>query len=44
MRFLQFLKETWVWWLTPIVLVIGALLVLLVLGGDDTVRPFHYNL
>jgi hypothetical protein len=44
MRLLRFLRETWIWWLAPIVLLLGALALLLFLAGDDTVRPFHYNL
>jgi len=42
MSFLRFLKENWVWWVAPIVLVLGALTLLIVLTEHDAIAPFIY--
>ncbi len=41
--FVGFLKEFWLWILIPFVLVIGGLLLLWFLTGDDAANPFQYN-
>ncbi len=38
-----FLKEFWLWILIPFVLVIGGLILLYFLAGDEGASPFQYN-
>ena len=38
-----FLKEYWLWILIPFVLVIGGLVAVYLLAGDEGASPFQYN-
>jgi len=42
--FLQFLGSNWLWWATPMVLVLVALLAVVFLAQDSEVAPFIYAL
>ena len=42
MSFLRFLKENWIWWVAPIVLVLGGLLLLVLLTERGSIAPFIY--
>lgn len=42
--FLQFLGANWLWWATPMVLVLVALLLVVFLAQDSEVAPFIYAL
>lgn len=41
----NFLRENWLWIVTPLVLVLGGLAFMVwFMGGDDTSAPFIYNI
>ena len=42
MSFLRFLKENWIWWVAPIVLVLGGLALLILLTEPGAIAPFVY--
>ena len=39
-----FLKENWIWIVTPMVLVVAAIVYLLMTGGDEGDAKYIYNL
>ena len=41
---LDFLKENWLWILAPIVIVVGFIVFLTLMGGDNGDQPFIYNI
>ncbi|MHC5212644.1 MAG: DUF5989 family protein [Planctomycetota bacterium] len=41
--FTGFLRDTWIWWLLPLVIVLGLAIVLLWLAEGDATSPFIYN-
>lgn len=42
MAFLKFLKENWIWWVSPIVIVIGGLAVFILITEKGAIAPFFY--
>src|SRR5262245_29681585 len=42
MSFLRFLRENWIWWVAPIVIVICGLAFLVVLTAPWAIPPFVY--
>jgi hypothetical protein len=41
--FLGFLRDTWIWWLLPLVIVLGLAILLLRASEGDATSPFIYN-
>jgi hypothetical protein len=41
--FVGFLRETWMWWLLPLVIVLALAVVLLWTAEGDATSPFIYN-
>ena len=41
--FTGFLRDTWMWWLLPLVIVLGLAIVLLWLAEGDATTPFINN-
>ena len=41
--FVGFLRDTWVWWLLPLVIVLGLAVLLLWLAEGDATSPFVYD-
>jgi hypothetical protein len=44
MGIVKFLKENWIWWVAPIVIVLGGVALLFALGSDEVASDFHYAL
>jgi len=40
----KFLKANWIWWVAPIVIVIGGVALLFLFGNEQVVSDFHYAL
>jgi hypothetical protein len=40
---LRFLKDTWIWWLLPLLLVLGLAIALLWMSEGDATSPFIYD-
>jgi hypothetical protein len=40
---LGFLRETWLWWLTPLVIVALAVALMLIYSEKDATSPFIYG-
>jgi hypothetical protein len=41
--FLAFLKDTWIWWLAPLVIALAVVLCLLYYSEADATSPFIYD-
>ena len=43
-RFLRFLRESWAWWVVPIVVMLTLTLILAALGRSSAIAPFDYGI
>jgi hypothetical protein len=43
-RLLRFLRESWAWWVVPLVVMLTLTLILAALGQSSTVAPFDYGI
>lgn len=41
-EFLQFLREEWIWWVTPVVIILVLMAALIWYGEGATIAPFFY--
>ena len=41
-EFFRFLREEWIWWVTPVVIILVAMAALIWYGEGSTIAPFFY--